>query len=261
MIRLEQIKNFFPEGIQKNPIFNKYIVKEYIQLLILDYLSGTSFIKKITFIGGTNLRLIKGIDRFSEDLDFDCRNLSKEEFVDLTNHVIQRLKRNGFRVLVKDRESEKLQAFRSSICFPEFLFDLGLTGHKEERFLIKIESQDQKVNYQNQVVNIKGCGFFFPFPAPPDSVLCSMKIAAMLSRQKGRDFYDVIFLLSQTEPDYSYLSEKCGIHNLSELKSAVNDMLKKTDLTFKKRDFEHLLFNKDRSNIILRFGEFINNLH
>ncbi|MBG0766428.1 MAG: nucleotidyl transferase AbiEii/AbiGii toxin family protein [Spirochaetaceae bacterium] len=26
----------------------------------------------IPFIGGTNLRLIKHIDRFSEDLDFDC---------------------------------------------------------------------------------------------------------------------------------------------------------------------------------------------
>ena len=29
---------------------------------------------KIFFIGGTNLRLVKGIDRFSEDLDFDCKN-------------------------------------------------------------------------------------------------------------------------------------------------------------------------------------------
>ncbi len=27
----------------------------------------------MTFIGGTNLRLAKGIDRFSEDLGFDCK--------------------------------------------------------------------------------------------------------------------------------------------------------------------------------------------
>ncbi|MCK9626641.1 MAG: nucleotidyl transferase AbiEii/AbiGii toxin family protein [Bacteroidales bacterium] len=31
----------------------------------------------MTFIGGTNLRFVKGIDRFSEDLDFDCKDLSK----------------------------------------------------------------------------------------------------------------------------------------------------------------------------------------
>ena len=76
MIKLEQIKNFFPPNIQEKAVFNKYMLKEYIQLLILDYLSNTSFIKKINFIGGTNLRLVKGIDRFSEDLDFDCKELT-----------------------------------------------------------------------------------------------------------------------------------------------------------------------------------------
>ncbi len=33
------------------------------------------------------------------------------------------------------------------IHFPELLFDLGLSGHKEERFLIKVESQDQGIVY------------------------------------------------------------------------------------------------------------------
>ena len=55
----------------ENAVFQKHIVKEYVQLLILDYLSATEHIRKMTFIGGTNLRLAKGIDRFSEDLDFD----------------------------------------------------------------------------------------------------------------------------------------------------------------------------------------------
>jgi hypothetical protein len=40
----------------------------------------------------------------------------------------------------------------------------------------------------------------------PDGVLCSMKIAAMLSRAKGRDFYDAMILLAQTQPDYDFLS-------------------------------------------------------
>ena len=64
------------------------MLKEYIQLLILDFLSTTPFIKKIVFIGGTNLRLVKGIDRFSEDLDFDCKDFSKEEFMEMTDAVI-----------------------------------------------------------------------------------------------------------------------------------------------------------------------------
>jgi predicted nucleotidyltransferase component of viral defense system len=108
------------------------------------------------------------------------------------------------------------------------------------------------------MVNIMGCGFFFPFPVPPDEVICAMKISAMLSRNKGRDFYDVMFLLSQTTPDYAFLSQKCGINNTTDLKNSVNEMLKTVDLKVKIKDFEHLLFNKEKSKQILHFFDFIN---
>lgn len=143
------------------------MLKEYLQLMILDYLSSTPSIRKMAFIGGTNLRLVKGIDRFSEDLDFDCKEFSKEEFDEMTNGVVQFLERSGLRVEVRDKENPKLTAFRRNIYFPELLFDLGLSGHKEERFMIKIESQDQGISYPHVMTNIKGCGFFFPFPFPP----------------------------------------------------------------------------------------------
>jgi hypothetical protein len=87
-----------------------------------------------------------------------------------------------------------------------------------------------------------------------------MKLSALLSRKKGRDFYDAIFLLSQTKPNYMYLSQKSGIKNVAELKNAIYEVLKETDLNHKMRDFEHLLFNKEKSNVILRFKEFIDTL-
>ncbi len=260
MMQLELIKNFFPQGIRENASFQKYMLKEYIQLLILDFLSTTSFIKKLAFIGGTNLRLVKGIDRFSEDLDFDCKDFSKEEFMEMTDAVITFLKRDGLKVEVRDRENKKLTAFRRNIHFPELLFEMGLSGHKEERFLIKVESEDQQMSYKPILANIKGCGLYFPFPVPPDGVLCSMKISAMLSRGKGRDFYDVMFLLAQTQPDYSFLAEKLNIRNLGDLKTSVSKTLKTVDLNMKKRDFEHLLFNKRNSERILSVGEFIQDL-
>lgn len=260
MINIEQIKTFFPPQIQNTTTFDKQILKEYIQLMILDYLSTTPYISKISFIGGTNLRLVKGIDRFSEDLDFDCKNLSEDDFIQMTNGVIQFLTRFGLKVEVRDKENTKLKAFRRNIYFPEFLFDLGLSGHKDERFLIKIESQDQGIIYQPIITNIKGCGFFIPFPMPSNGVLCSMKIAATINRSKGRDFYDLIFLLSQTKPDYDFLSKRCGINNLDELKQAFDNLLIKVDLKKKQKDFEHLLFNKQNSDKILLFKEFIQSL-
>jgi len=257
MVDLNLIKNFFPEQIRNNTLLGKSMIKEYIQLLILDYLSTTQYIRKLILIGGTNLRLVKGIDRFSEDLDFDCKEMNKEVFLQMSDDVLSALRRNGYKVESKDKKSPKMTAFRRNIYFPQFLLDLGLSGHREESFLIKLEAQDQGVNYTPEIKNINGCGFYFPFPVPPDAVLCAMKLAALLSRQKGRDFYDTMFLLGQTAPDYVFLSAKNGIHNLPELKSAVGKLLPNVDLKHKSSDFEHLLFTKDNSRRIGSFGEFI----
>jgi len=260
MIQLNQIRNYFPATIRDNAAFGKHMIKEYLQLAILDFLSTTPYVRKTTFIGGTNLRLVKGIDRFSEDLDFDCKDFSKDEFSEMTDAVVRFLRRSGWQVETRDRDNPKLTAFRCSIHFPELLFDLGLSGHREERFLIKIESQDQGVEYKPIVTNISGCGFFFPFPVPSDGVLCSMKIAAMLSRAKGRDFYDLMFLLAQATPDYDFLEKRCGIATLEQLKSATVERLKTVDLKSKQRDFEHLLFYRDNSARVLRFGDFMASL-
>lgn len=260
MIQLDTIKNFYPPRIRDNAGFYKFILKEYIQLLILDYLSATEYIRKITFIGGTSIRLIKGIDRFSEDIDFDCKALSEEEFYRMTDEILQYIHRQGLHAVIKDKGNERLKAFRRNIFFPELLFRMGLTGHCEERFLLKIESQDQLVNYNSKIVNIRGCGFFFPMSVPTDEVLCAMKISAMLDRQKGRDFYDVMFLLSQTMPDFSFLSEKCGITNMEMLKHEADKICKSVDLKSKMKDFEHLLFNKNSSARILHAREFFKEL-
>ncbi len=260
MIQLEQIRIFFPAQIRNNPLFEKYMLKEYLQLSIMDYLSSKVYIRKLAFIGGTYLRLVKGIDRFSEDLDFDCKGLTQEEFIEMTDGVLQFLERSGWRVEPRGKESDKINAFRRSIYFPELLFDLKLSGHKDERFLIKIEGQDQGVDYQIILETINGCGFFFPFPVPRVDTVCSMKIAAMLARSKGRDFYDLMFLLSQTRPDYNFLSARCGIHNLQELKKATHALLNNIDLKKKQKDFDRLLFNKIHSDRILLFGEFMDSL-
>ncbi len=256
MVDLNSIKNFFPEQVRNNTLLGKSMMKEYIQLSILDYLSTTQYIRKLIFIGGTNLRLVKGIDRFSEDIDFDCKEMNKEKFLQMSDDAIHFLKRNGYKVESKDRKSPKLKAFRRNIYFPEFLFDIGLSGHRDERFLIKLEAQDQGVIYTPEIKNIKGCGFYFPFPVPPDAVLCAMKATALLERAKGRDFYDLMFLMAQTKPDYDFLAKRIGIKNAVELKASVKTLLKNTDLTTKTKDFEHLLFNKENNRRILRFKEF-----
>lgn len=260
MIQPAFLKNYYPGYLWDNLQRRKYLLKEYILLLILDYLSTTSYIRKIAFIGGTNLRLTKGIDRFSEDLDFDCKDFSKDGFIRMTDDVMVFLKRFGFQVESREKPGGKLIAFRKSIYFPELLFQLGLSGHRRERFLIKIESQDQQVVYKTKMATIKGCGLYFKFPVPTDEVMCAMKIAALLSRQKGRDFYDVMFLMAQTKPDYHFLKARCGISNEKELKSALLNALVKVNLRHKAKDFKHLAFHPENARKILMFREFVEDL-
>ena len=257
MIDIEYIRSFLPPAIAHESRFDRYMLKEYLQLLILDYLTTTPYLGKITFIGGTNLRLIQGIDRFSEDLDFDCKDLSEAEFMAMTDSVVQYLRQNNVEVETRDKPNPRLTAFRRNLYFPQMLFNLGLTGHRDERLLLKIEAQDQGVPYQPVVANINRMGFFFGVQVPPVDVLCAMKFATILTRQKGRDFYDAIFLLSKTKPNLDFLQMSVGISSLEGLKTALTERLKEVDLNHKKRDFMHLLFNEANAERILQFHEVV----
>ena len=47
-------------------------MKEIIQEIIICGLSRGGFFDEAAFYGGTALRIFYGLNRFSEDLDFDC---------------------------------------------------------------------------------------------------------------------------------------------------------------------------------------------
>ena len=257
MIDIEYIRSFFPATIANETRFDRYMLKEYLQLQILDHLATTPYISKVSFIGGTNLRLVQGIDRFSEDLDFDCKDLDEKEFMAMTDSIVSHLRNNNIDVETRDKPNPRLTAFRRNLYFPQMLFNLGLTGHRDERLLLKVEAQNQGVAYQPIVANINKMGFFFSIQAPPLDVLCAMKFSAILSRQKGRDFYDTIFLLSKTRPNMDFLSSKTGISSMEGLKKAMQARLTEIDLNQKKRDFVHLLFNESNADRILKFGEVV----
>lgn len=253
MIDMEYIRGFYPPYIAQDANFQKHMLKEYVELLALEWIARSPYAAKLIFIGGTNLRLIQGIDRFSEDLDFDCKGISEDEFRQMSDELVKYLQLQGLNAELRNKENAHLTAFRSNVYFPELLFALQLTGHREERFLMKIEAQDQGIDYPREMAIVQRNGFSFPVPVPPLGVLLSMKLCALLTRQKGRDFYDVLFLMQRTEPDYDFLQQQKGIANKEQLSAALRETLSKTDLKMKQRDFEHLLFDSHKSETILRF--------
>lgn len=257
MIDIKQIQAYYPPFFQGRDKL-KFIVREYIQYKLLQHLSSTKYVKTLCFIGGTNLRLVHGINRFSEDLDFDVKKISRREFTAMTDSLIKYLYNSGIKADAEDKEKDlTLKAYRRNIVLPGFLQEYNISAIKDEKFLIKIECQNQEIQYQTQSALISGCGHLFKFPVPPDDVLCSMKISALLSRKKGRDFYDTMFLLPKTKPNYHFLKIKHDISNGGELKTNLLKIVEETNLASKAMDFKHLVFEPESNKKILLFNEFI----
>nr|HPI52929.1 nucleotidyl transferase AbiEii/AbiGii toxin family protein [Smithellaceae bacterium] len=96
------------------------------------------------------------------------------------------------------------------------------------------------------------------FVTPPD-ILLSQKICALLSRKraKGRDFYDVIFLLQKTKPDYEYLKQKVGPADAGALKNKMLEYVKTLNLKDLAKDVEPFLFQPSDSKKIVLFSEYL----
>lgn len=265
MININDIEGFFPENI-RIARFREYMLKEYIHYKMLDILSKSQFSEKLSFIGGSCLRILYGIKRFSEDLDFDNFGMSEQEFTEMTNFITSELKADGYPVVIIDKEKDKkLNAFRRNINFPELLYKQGISGHKEKKFLIKIESQSHNFKYDPIPKVVAGFDVFAIIKTAPPDILLSMKISAMLERNKGRDFFDFLNLVNKTEPNYEYLSFRKGINTPAQLKKALLNRCDEIDFKFQSQDFQHLVFSDmDRQKLndfkfIVRSLEFSHN--
>ncbi|MEN8202778.1 MAG: nucleotidyl transferase AbiEii/AbiGii toxin family protein [Bacteroidota bacterium] len=258
MINFDEIKSFFADNLRKNPSHFEYMLKEYFHYRMLDIIFSGEYASKLSFIGGTNLRILHHIQRFSEDLDFDCFQLSREEFIQLTDKVISRLREEGVKVEAEDKEKDiKLTAFRRNVIFPGLLFELGLTGHREKKLLIKIECEPYYYVYEPEKPIIQKFNVFTQIFAPSPAILLSMKTGAVLERGKGRDYYDFIFLSGITDPDFGYLDTRFGINNHTQLYERILESCETTDFKNKSRDFEKLVFDPAESKKVLLFKEYI----
>src|SRR3990167_8627034 len=74
------------------------VVREYLQVKILDMIYQEKTSLHLHFVGGTSLRLLRGLDRFSEDLDFDLAEISPREVNNIVIAIHKRLKKENITV-------------------------------------------------------------------------------------------------------------------------------------------------------------------
>jgi len=204
MLTLEQIKKHTGENIfQRSP---KAALIEYLQYEILDSLFKQKNSEKLSFIGGTAIRIVYQSQRFSEDLDFDNFGLSFVEFKKLLDQTAKDMSAKGFEL--EFRFVEKM-AFHCYIKFPNILFLNKLSPNDDEKILIRIDTVEKDKNVEPKTHILNKYGIYRKILVNKIETILSQKILAILERkrEKGRDFYDVSYLLGITKPDYEYLKK------------------------------------------------------
>lgn len=207
-------------------------------------------------MGGTCLRIVYGTNRFSEDLDFDNFGLTHDEFIDLSQIVLNKLSSEGYIAEIKVVHKG---AFRCYIRIPELLYNNSLSGFKEEKILIQLDSEQQGYSYTPDKFLLNKFDVFSYISMTPKNILLSQKIWAILNRKtpKGRDYYDVLFLFSLTHPDYRYLEMKAGLKNLIQLKEKLITHARKIDFKKLVKDVQPFIIQKSDLQMIESFTKYI----
>jgi predicted nucleotidyltransferase component of viral defense system len=253
MTSLQEIEKFYPPHLQQ---FKQFILREYLQYKVLGIIFESEFAQKLCFLGGTCLRIVHNNTRFSEDLDFDNFNLTEQNFIEVSKSIEKQLTREGYDVEIRNVFKG---AFHCYIKFPKLLFGEGLSGHIEEKILIQLDTEPQHFEFQPQPFILNKFDVFTQINITPLDILLSQKINALINRKrrKGRDFFDMIFLLKITRPNYEYLTQKLSIANENQLKETILMVCAETNLAEMANDVEPFLFSPGDSKYIKLFTEYI----
>lgn len=244
------LKRLLSEAPSKKALFRRNILKEYLQVVVLDYLYSHPIYGKLIFYGGSSLAQCYGLPRLSEDLDFV--NVEKNFDVDKLGRDLGCYfnKRTDVKVTVSK------QKFRLMLKFP-ILKELGLAGDEDSDLLmLKIEvfNDDGLLRH----CKVEAVPLFkanrsiiartFDLPT-----LMATKVRAVLHRKwkrtsksgevlatvKGRDYYDLMWYLRKgVSPNMSCIRE---VRDKDELKRLLLSAVDKADPASIKLDLDALI--------------------
>ena len=251
MLSLKQIIEYYPQNIGK---FKRHLLREYLQYKILEIIFNSKIGSKLVFIGGTALRLVYGNQRFSEDLDFDNFNLSRQEFISLSNLVKKKLDEEGLKTEIKIVLKD---AFRCYVKVPELLYKEALSSMDSEKINIQIDTFSQDFDFNPRLYNLDKFDVFSKIKVVPFDLLLAHKIFAIFNRKrrKGRDFFDIDFMISNKNitPDFNYLKQKMNIMNPQQLKEKLKKDLQTVDFGEMAEEVEDFLFNPKQKERVINF--------
>lgn len=173
-------------------------MREYLQARILALLQTKGAMIPLAFHGGTALRFLYQLPRFSEDLDFALERPERDyDFLGYLEEIKTTLTLEGYPVAIKYNTDKIVNS--AFINFPGLLYELSLSPHPSQNFSIKLEIDTQPPKGAGLSTSmIRYRDLFLNLQHHDKASLLAGKVHAILSREylKGRDIYDLIWYLS-----------------------------------------------------------------
>lgn len=184
------------------------VLREYLQAHVLYSLQSVRAFERIAFVGGTALRFLYGLRRYSEDLDFSLEHAEGYRFLPLLDRVESDLINAGFGVTIHPREGEPVDS--AFVRLPGLLYEAGLSPHRTEKLSVKIEIDTRPPAGATTTTTLVNRHFLVVLLHYDIPSLMAGKLHALLTRPytKGRDLYDLLWYVSRpdsADPNVSLL--------------------------------------------------------
>lgn len=173
------------------------VVREYLQARILESLNESGAMIPLAFHGGTALRFLHNIARYSEDLDFALdREASQYNFRGYLQNLQNDLGAQGYNVRLKLNDTRVVHS--AFIQFVGLLHHLGLSPHRDETLSIKLEVDTNPPAGAMLETTVVRRHVILRLQHHDRASLLAGKLHAVLQRPyvKGRDLYDLLWYLS-----------------------------------------------------------------
>ena len=210
----DRLNEFNPKSIEEQ----NNALKEIVQEIILYGLSTINFFEKALFQGGTALRILYGLPRFSEDMDFIVKNpndkFNWQTYIDGIEAICEEY---GIITNITDKSKESNSIQRLFIKNDSIgkMIDLTFKNNIHANLLIKLEIDINPPLGSNQETKYLDFPLLHAVQAQDLASNFAGKCHALLCRKhtKGRDWYDFLW----------YVAKKIS-PNLDYLQNAINQM-------------------------------------
>lgn len=250
----------------KNKIFKRNILKEYLQVVVLNFVYSHPVYSDLIFYGGSCLSQCFNLPRLSEDLDFiDLKNKINLKLLakDLENYLKKETDLNVYAIS---------QKFRIYLKFP-ILYELELATKSESDLLfLKVEvfkNANFCKNYRLETIPLFKFNKSILIRTFDLSTLMATKIRAIFYRKwektdkqgkilvsvKGRDYFDLMWYLQKgITPNLDCLEE---VKNINGLKEKLLQIIERIDTKSIQLDLEAFIENK---NFVINLGKNIKDI-